>query len=788
MNITADKFVGFLRYPAALLDARYFLAFVLICLLASSRDPAGISAFLDKSLFHLAGMLQNSRMDGSHYVKVSFSPEEQKRFLQDPASARELMTFFDELSRSFVRSVAVILPQKLPEKSALEQLLVGDVFSSIRVEDPAVEEQIKAISSRWQVLESIRVNQKYVFAIREPSSGYAPYTVFTVPGYAEGWYGSLLDAMPVLAANHPALERQAPLLPSSGLAQPLLWKTVDAVRHDAVLEVFLRQQGLKNAEILQDGIQLSDERILKTTTQGVIYPRFTADQFQKAGVTSVSVTDLLKQNVKRSVHDMNLVVSAEDNPDADQFLSSLISLEQGYYASVPNFYQWLDVAMLVLVLLFALLAPYLSAQIGLLLFGLIATGFILLQQIMLLVHSLWIPVGEWLVFLLGSYLLMVLWGVKKGLLTQSSPRQSLLSRIRLPELPKFRADVESNTRLPSKPVVYREPSFRERDDELTDFDAEDTVMMDAETIRETRLPQKQAVQAFFRKEPSSVSRISGSDRKTLGPYEVLGELGRGAMGVVYLGFDPAMHRKVAIKTLHYNQFDPIELVSMKERFAAEAQAVGKLRHHNIVTMYELREERDIAYIAMDYVAGKSLASYTSKDNLLPVPMVYWIVAEVADALAYAHAAGIVHRDVKPSNILYDENSQEVKVADFGVARLLDSTLAKTRTGEVLGSPLYMSPEQIRGEKVTGQSDIYSLGVTFYQLLTGEFPFKADNIATLTRLILLGKFPAVDEVRPGLPASARKIINKALQKNLENRYPDALEMVAALDLALKRDFG
>lgn len=226
---------------------------------------------------------------------------------------------------------------------------------------------------------------------------------------------------------------------------------------------------------------------------------------------------------------------------------------------------------------------------------------------------------------------------------------------------------------------------------------------------------------------------------------------------------------------------------MKARFIDEAKAVANLRHDNIVTMYELREESDMAYIAMDYVAGQSLAAYTRKDTLLSVQMVYWIVAEVASGLAYAHAAGIVHRDIKPSNILYDDNKREVKVADFGVARLMDSTMARTRTGEVLGSPLYMSPEQIRGEKVTGQSDIFSLGVTFYQLLTGELPFNADNIATLTRQILQGNYKPVKELRPDLPASATRIINKALQKNCANRFSDALEMVDALDQALKKDF-
>jgi serine/threonine-protein kinase len=312
--------------------------------------------------------------------------------------------------------------------------------------------------------------------------------------------------------------------------------------------------------------------------------------------------------------------------------------------------------------------------------------------------------------------------------------------------------------------------------------------MEAATIRETRQPENPARNLFSPSKKIEQSRVQPTTIKKLGAYEILGELGRGAMGIVYLGFDPLMHRKVAIKTLHYNQFDANELATLKERFFAEARAAGNLGHPNIVSLYAVIKERDIAYIAMDYVEGSSLAAYTNKNSLLPIERVYWIVACVADALAYAHAAGIVHRDIKPSNILYDHKNDEIKVADFGVARILDSTMAQTRTGEVLGSPLYMSPEQIRGEKVSGQSDIFSLGVMFYQLLTGEFPFKADNIAALTTQILQCKFVSVDTLRPELPPSAKKIIAKAMQKNPENRFPSALEMAAALDNALKKELS
>ena len=191
---------------------------------------------------------------------------------------------------------------------------------------------------------------------------------------------------------------------------------------------------------------------------------------------------------------------------------------------------------------------------------------------------------------------------------------------------------------------------------------------------------------------------------------------------------------------------------------------------------------------MDYVEGDSLAAYIRKGQLLDVELVYYIMALVTDAVNEANSHGIIHRDIKPSNILYDSKTNEVKVADFGIARILDGSATRTKTGELVGSPLYMSPEQIKGEIVGRQSDIFSMGVTFYQLLTGELPFKGDNLANLSYQIVQCKFRPVDEVRPGLPDSARRIIAKALQKNPESRYESAAEMHDAFQRAYSRDFS
>ena len=275
-------------------------------------------------------------------------------------------------------------------------------------------------------------------------------------------------------------------------------------------------------------------------------------------------------------------------------------------------------------------------------------------------------------------------------------------------------------------------------------------------------------------------------KPVLGRYEIQQELGRGAMGIVYLGKDPKIARLVAIKTLNYQQFDDHELPDLRERFFREAEAAGRLNHPNIVMVYDVGEEADMAYIAMDYVQGSPLDRFCRPDELLPVPKVYELMAQVADALDYAHQRNVIHRDIKPSNLLYSQESGQVKVSDFGIARISDES--KTRTGQVLGSPLYMSPEQLKGKSIKATADLYSLSVTFYQLLTGAMPFKADTLPELSMQILNKKPKSVREVREDLPASAVRIINKGLQKDPAKRFQSAGEMAAAIRKSLISDFG
>ncbi|MFT5391545.1 MAG: CHASE2 domain-containing sensor protein/tRNA A-37 threonylcarbamoyl transferase component Bud32 [Gammaproteobacteria bacterium] len=267
---------------------------------------------------------------------------------------------------------------------------------------------------------------------------------------------------------------------------------------------------------------------------------------------------------------------------------------------------------------------------------------------------------------------------------------------------------------------------------------------------------------------------SGMTKPMLGRYEVEKELGKGAMGVVYLGKDPKINRVVAIKTMALSQeFEADELDEVKERFFREAETAGRLTHPNIVTIYDAGEEHDLAFIAMEFLKGQDLAGFTKPGSLLDISTVIEIVAASASALNYAHGENVVHRDIKPANIMYEPESGQTKLTDFGIARITDSS--KTKTGMVLGTPSYMSPEQLSGKRVDGRSDLFSLGVMLFQMLTGQLPFKGDSMATLMFMIANEPHPDLLEVKADLPPALRDIVNRALDKNIETRYQTGAEM-------------
>ncbi len=287
-----------------------------------------------------------------------------------------------------------------------------------------------------------------------------------------------------------------------------------------------------------------------------------------------------------------------------------------------------------------------------------------------------------------------------------------------------------------------------------------------------------SVHSFHNTQGGQTGSTAGERPGKLGRYLIERELGRGAMATVYLGRDPNINRVVAIKALPLaREFSDDDLDEARQRFFREAESAGRLNHPGIVTVYDAGEDHDLAFIAMEYVKGQPLSDYTQTSTLLPASKVVETIAKVAEALAHAHRQGVVHRDIKPANIMYDRTTDTQKISDFGIARLTDS--GTTKSGIVLGTPSFMSPEQLEGRPVQGTSDLFSLGVALYQLLTGQLPFRADSMTGLMFKIANEPHPPLRSIRPDLPGMLEAIVSRALQKSPADRYQTGSEMAMAL---------
>ncbi|MDR3411165.1 MAG: serine/threonine-protein kinase [Formivibrio sp.] len=264
----------------------------------------------------------------------------------------------------------------------------------------------------------------------------------------------------------------------------------------------------------------------------------------------------------------------------------------------------------------------------------------------------------------------------------------------------------------------------------------------------------------------------------LGPYQIERELGRGSMGVVYQGYELDGGRAVALKTMALvNEFDEEALADARSRFFREAETAIRLQHVGIVKAYASGEDQDLAWIAMEYLSGQPLTQWTLPEQLLPLPDALMVVRLAALALDYAHRQHVVHRDIKPANLMYDPDTRKVKLTDFGVARLTDAN--RTRTGLVLGTPAFMSPEQLAGQHIDARSDLYSLGVTLYQLTTGHLPFMADSLGQLMYAITHESPQDPRIANPRLPAVLAEIILKAVQKDASMRFQNGAQFALAL---------
>lgn len=565
---------------------------------------------------------------------------------------------------------------------------------------------------------------------------------------------------------------------------------------------------------LGEGLKLGALQI-PTRPDAQMYTHFYGDADGRAPFQVDSFFDVFSGNIPASKYRGKLVLigaTATGIGDAlatpvaarmapvEVLAHTVSSILEGHFYLRPEWGGWAElgiylVATLYLALLLPKLGPALGAAISaLLMLGLVATELYLMAD-----RGLWLKLVTPVALLLSGHLLMT------------------VKRLRLTEVLKTRTEVEGAESNRMLGLAFQGQGqldmafekFRRVqpiDDKLLDLLY--NLALDFERKRQFNKAESvyeyiQGHNRQFRDVSDKLARarrmsetvILGSgashpggtllldqtekmEKPMLGRYEVEKELGKGAMGIVYLGRDPKIGRQVAIKTLALSQnFEEDELDDARARFFREAETAGRLSHPNIVSIYDAGEEHDLAYIAMEYIRGHDLSRHTKAAGLLPVSDVLQHVCAAADALDYAHQQGVVHRDIKPANLMLLEGSNTVKVMDFGIARITDSS--KTKTGMVLGTPSYMSPEQLAGKKVDGRSDLFSLGVTLYQLLTGALPFQADSLATLMYRIANEAPAPVLSLRPDLPPELARILDFALAKTLEKRYARGAEIAADL---------
>jgi serine/threonine-protein kinase len=262
--------------------------------------------------------------------------------------------------------------------------------------------------------------------------------------------------------------------------------------------------------------------------------------------------------------------------------------------------------------------------------------------------------------------------------------------------------------------------------------------------------------------------------RSLGGFRILRKLGQGGMAVVYKAHEESLNRVVALKVIAQHLAEQPQFI---ERFRREAQAAAQLSHPNIVQIYAIGEDQGVHYFSMEYVKGRSLADLVEQEGFLTSGRALPIIEQAAEALAVAHDAGIVHRDIKPANIMIDEAGR-VRVADFGIAQMATAT-RMTQSGMLVGTPEYISPEQCRGEKLDGRSDIYALGVTLYQMLSGRTPFDADTPAALVLQIVEGRRPELGALNPTVPAAVQRLVEKMMSTDRSQRFQSAEDLIHAI---------
>lgn len=588
------------------------------------------------------------------------------------------------------------------------------------------------------------------------------------------------------------------LLPSQTIAAPLLLQDDRSAIYESFYLRLLRI-GAKHKDKLikwsQGAPVKIGEQAIHMGFDGSVIPLYG----NAAGMTAPVVQLTLAAALRAERLEGWVLIGRDQSPVLQNTAQILTAVNDGAYLTQPVFVPALK--LLVYLLLFIacfVVLPRLSI-FGFIVFFIASAILAVASQLLLsYVADYWLPTGDILITLAALFFLMLIWRAR------NSYEASLKIKIQKLALMSARLSYQDKHYLRALKLIKQVPIDKYS---LKDYYKIADALLETGAAKEAlplwRLLYKRA--RHFKDVKQKINQcekllqvpvVMASSDKTqvicvntslekLGRYQVRSVLGHGGSGVVYEGFDPVITRDVALKTLNLNVFSAQNQNKVKHRFLAEVKTVGKLNHPNIVSVFDVGKQDNWAYIAMDLARGKPLTEYVAKNALLPVAEVYWIGLKVAEALAFAHKQNIVHCDIKPGNIIYDRETFDVKVTDFGIAKWLDE--AHTETGEIMGSPLYMAPEQLQGRPVVAQTDIFSLGATLHQLLTGVAPFNGRSIAEIQQAVLYSQPESLRAINESLPTSAARIVNRALKKKTAERFSSASDMAFTLNKAIIRDF-
>jgi len=782
----------------------YFSLFIVVCFVVALLSAQNSTVrWLDAQMFRFASYLLPVQPAANDFRVIQLDAGR----LQEPQGIREFRFLLRKLKKSDAAEV-VWLSDEFPQ---MDYVPIEEDKTRTSGKQPAPATENDDLEPQWQPTEGER--NKLAWMLEDQQIFLTQYS--SIPkrqksiAYDESliYQGGWRQYIPSIFLSEPQTFRvtntQLPyrVYPFNFRAadeQVLIWYSEDKsfTLPDLSLAVYSRYQKSHQLHWDESGSVRFDTAHIPLNRSGKVFSYFSmltarhADlNVQSQEAAAAASNDYFKNKIVLIGQDINRLQLLADS------LSSL-QAKATYYT--PSDSWWLLPLLLAIVAVYLLwLLPLLSKQSGLFLGAFLVLGVVAVQPVLLILKGIWWPTINILLLLVIGQLAAYVYTSGQALLNNLLQKQHdawfQLGHYQyekgdyetsLTSLLKCRADEGVLSDLYEIGLIFERK--RQYDRALQVY-SEITIRQKNYKDIEKRLKSITGVsvvpvQVFSPGQAQKTLVMPQVELPEFGRYKIEKELGRGAMGVVYLGRDPKINRQVAIKTLDYSQFSSKELNALKSRFFREAEAAGRLCHNNIVTVFDMGEEEDFAFIAMDYVAGVPLSDYTRDGRLLPVYEVYHIIKVVAEALDYAHRQNVIHRDIKPGNIIYNPEDKQVKITDFGIARITDSV--KTKTGSFLGSPSYMSPEQMTGSPVDGRADIYSLGVSFYQLLTARLPFKSDSLANLAYKIANEKHKPIKSVRADLPASATRIINKALQKNPEKRYATGLDMARALERELR----